>query len=91
MFLLQCHIIMTLFHSYILQDVERDYLNQLNACLINVLYIYYVLLKSNQSFYFHITKITKHQQYLSWPLLQWQIYIENPVIFVRARNYSVVT
>ena len=43
--MLQWHI-MTLFHYNILQDVERECLNQLNACLINVLHIYSVLLLS---------------------------------------------
>ena len=42
LFMLQWHI-MTLFHSNILQDVERECLNQLNVCLINILYIYSVL------------------------------------------------
>ena len=45
LFMLQWHI-MTLFHYNILQDVERECLNQLNECLINVLHIYYVLLLS---------------------------------------------
>ena len=50
-------------------------LNQLNACLTNFLDIYSVLFCS----------------YLSWPLLQWQIYIEKIAWFVRIREYSVVT
>ena len=37
---------MTLFHSNILHDVERECLNHLNACLINLLNIYSVLLIS---------------------------------------------
>ena len=43
LFMMQWHI-MTSYHSNILQDVERECLNQLNACLINVLHIYSVLL-----------------------------------------------
>ena len=45
LFMMQWHI-MTSYHSNILQDVERECLNQLNACLINVLHIYSVLLIS---------------------------------------------
>ena len=43
--MLQWHI-MTLFHSTILQDVKRECLNQLNACLVSLLFIYSVLLIS---------------------------------------------
>ena len=39
-------IIMIFFHSNILQDVEKECLNQLNAYLINPLDISYVLLTS---------------------------------------------
>ena len=39
----------TLFRSNILQDVERKWLNQLNACLINVLDISYDLLVSSMA------------------------------------------
>ena len=46
--MLQWHI-MTSFHSNILQDVDKEYLNQLNACLINVLDIYYILLLRYQT------------------------------------------
>ena len=45
LFMLQWHI-MTLFHYNILQDVKRECLNQLNACLTNLLDIYSVLLVS---------------------------------------------
>ena len=42
LFMLQWHI-KTLLNYNIIQDVERECLNQLNVCLINILYIYSVL------------------------------------------------
>ena len=53
------------FHFNILQDVERECLNQLNVCLINILDIY---------------SVPDFQFQWPLAFLHWQIYIENHVI-----------